>query len=84
MYMLYLLFVGTKKKKKLLYWERNKTRSYCHDTQFYVCLILRQTVDQVESIDNYLDNWLVDNYADPKRRKDLGIFEQLRILLFRN
>ena len=47
----------------------NKTCIFCHNTRSSVCLILRQTVDPFESIGNYLDNWLVDNYADPKKEK---------------
>ena len=58
--------------------EEIKKIIFCHNSRSSVCLILRQTVDRVESIgnyldnwlvDNYLDNWLVDNYADPENEK---------------
>ena len=34
---------------------RNKNCIFCHNTRSSICLILRQTVDRVESIGNYLD-----------------------------
>ena len=52
----------------------------CHNIRSFICLILRQTVDWVENICNYLGNWLVDNYADSY----LDIFRTLRTFLFRN
>ena len=53
---------------------RNKKCIFCHNTRSSVCLILRQTVDRVESIGNYLDNWLVDNYAYPKENDKTWTF----------
>ena len=55
---------------------KNNKCIFCHNTRSSIRLILRQTVDWVENVGNYLDN-----YADPKKTY---IFKKLRILLFRN